>query len=153
MCARFSLLSGFLCIINTCTSKFVQFGCRGGRIGFMRRGTLLWGGCGVGLPPVCFVFLFSWSYLIAFSPADSGPACPVTHLLSSQTFVKRGPLPLDYYFGFSGYNTCAGRQTLGYRVFPLSSIKKGILFDSARVLNRAVIFLERTRRVLYYLCF
>ena len=80
----------------------------------MRLGTPLWGVGGVGLPPFYSVFLLSWPCPIALSPADRRLACPVTYLLSSQTFVKRGLLKIDYYFGFSGYNACAGRQTLGY---------------------------------------
>ena len=70
---------------QTCARKFVQFCCKGGRIGFMRRRSPLWG-CVWGVPlvytrfalwfvclalPLPVFFLLSWSSPIAFSPADS----------------------------------------------------------------------------------
>ena len=109
-----SCRGGFLCINKPMSKQICPVWLQGQGIGFMRRGTPLWGVGGVGLPPFYSVFLLSWPCPIALSPADRRLACPVTYLLSSQTFVKRGLLKIDYYFGFSGYNACAGRQTLGY---------------------------------------
>ena len=109
-----SCRGGFLCINKPTSKQICPVWLQGQGIGFMRRGTPLWGVGGVGLPPFYSVFLLSWPCPIALSPADRRLACPVTYLLSSQTFVKRGLLKIDYYFGFSGYNACAGRQTLGY---------------------------------------
>ena len=114
VCVSSSCRGGFLFINKPTSKQICPVWLQGQGIGFMRRGTPLWGVGGVGLPPFYSVFLLSWPCPIALSPADRRLACPVTYLLSSQTFVKRGLLKIDYYFGFSGYNACAGRQTLGY---------------------------------------
>ena len=85
---------------QTCARKFVQFCCKGGRIGFMRRRSPLWGcvwGCRWSTPVLlCDSFVwpslspYFFSYLgLVQSPSHLRTLMSVTHLLSPQAFVKR----------------------------------------------------------------
>ena len=108
---RFSLGTGFSLYINTCVSKFVQFCCKGGRIGFMHPSKPLVGVAGgiytrfalgfVCLPPPPPPTTFSLILVYSYRLLACGLACPVTHLLSPRPLLSERPLGIDCYRMFS----------------------------------------------------